>query len=83
MNTMPLIKIEIEGMRQTLVHALNERMLNFDAYVTHAVDQFCAEDRIKDIINKAAAESISRAVDSEVKDFSHSVRVVVWLSKLY
>ncbi|MEN6549954.1 MAG: hypothetical protein ABFE07_28255 [Armatimonadia bacterium] len=66
---MPLVRLEVEGMRRTLVHALAEQNLAMDGYVQAAIDKFCHPDNLQAIIEREAQEALSRAIKEEIDNF--------------
>ena len=63
----PIVKIEVEAMKETILHAMGERMLDFSAELKLALDRACAPDVIQDTIDKAAREAVTQTVDSAVR----------------
>ena len=60
MNSLPIIRIEIEGMRQSILAALTERQIQMDEYVSAAINRY------------ATAENLSRVIDAEVESAINS-----------
>jgi tRNA(Leu) C34 or U34 (ribose-2'-O)-methylase TrmL len=70
MNTpLPLIKIEVESMRQAMVHAFSQQMLQMDEMFKHAINEACRPERVKFIIEEAAMKYTKEAMDVEVKNY--------------
>jgi hypothetical protein len=66
---LPIIRIEIDRMRETLLAMLSEHNLKMDEMLQKAVDAFCQESRIKHIIETAAENTLADAIRKEVADF--------------
>lgn len=65
----PIIKLEVEGMRHTVYHALSEHAAAMDESVKAAVDAFCTPENIDSIVRGAVMEHMNAAVKEEVRDF--------------
>lgn len=68
MNT-PLIKIEVEHMRQSMIHAFGEHVLKMDGLFQHAITEACKPEVVQEIVNDAARRYLQQALDEEVKHF--------------
>ena len=66
---MPIIKIEVETMKQAMHHAFSEQLLNIDKQFQEAVEKACDPKRIQHIIDSAAGEYISQVLKEETKWF--------------
>lgn len=69
MNTMPIIKIEVETLKQAMHHAFSQQLLNLDEQFQKAVDEACDPIRIQQILNSAASEYISQVMKEETRWF--------------
>lgn len=69
MNHMPIIRMEVEGMRHAILTALSEHHLQLDEQFKAAVNDFCKPENIQQIINEAAARELKSAIDTEVRNF--------------
>jgi hypothetical protein len=65
----PVIRIEIEGMKQSILHAIMERQLMMDEWVTEAVERELSDDRIKAMIEREVQRTIENTVREEVDKF--------------
>jgi len=63
----PLIKIEIEGMRQIVMHAMSERFAAMDAEVQAALDSACKNFDYQGETVRIANDCIRRAIDEAVR----------------
>lgn len=67
MNTMPIIKIEVESMKQAMYHAFSQQLLNIDKQFQEAIEKACDPKKIQYIIETAADKYISEAIQQETK----------------
>lgn len=65
----PLIRLEVEGMRHTLVTALTQHQAMLDEELVKAVNTYCEPDNISRIIQEMAREELGRAIAEEVENF--------------
>ena len=66
---LPIIRLEIEGIRNTLMVALTEQQLAMDDYIKESVDAFCDPENIKILVRNAATQALADAIKAEVKEF--------------
>ena len=67
MPSIPIIKIEVESMKETIRHAFSERALDFSAELKLALDRACHPDVIQATVDKAAREIVTETVGAAVK----------------
>ena len=60
----PIVRIEIEGMKQSIVHAIMERQLLMDEWVVEEVERQCSDENIKISIQR----EVQRAIDASVRE---------------
>ena len=65
----PIIKIELEGIKKTLYTALNKDVIDFDAGIKSALDKYCSESHIHALVENEALKVIEEAVKEEVRVF--------------
>ena len=65
----PVIKIELERMRATLLVALSEYAARMDSDIQTAVDQFCQPDNLKAVIEQVVERELKAAISQEVEQF--------------
>lgn len=63
----PIIKIEVEAMKETILHAFNARALTFSAELSLALDRACAPAVIQETIDKATHDAVKQTVDQAVR----------------
>lgn len=69
MNKMPIIKIEVETMKQAMHHAFSQQLVNLDEQFQKAIDEACDPVRIQQILNSAASEYIRQVMQEETRWF--------------
>lgn len=65
----PVIRLEVEGMKRSIVAALLEHQAKMDADVIAAVEAYCHPENISRIIHEAARTALDNAIREEVKAF--------------
>ena len=65
----PLIKIEVEHMRQSMIHAFSEHVLKMDGLFQHAITEACKPEVVQEIVDDAARRYLRQALDEEVKNY--------------
>lgn len=64
-----MIRLEVEGMKRSIVVALMEHQAKMDADVIAAVDAYCQPENITRIIQEASWKALDEAIKEEVKAF--------------
>jgi hypothetical protein len=92
MDGSPLIRIEFERMRQSVVMAITERQIAFDEMFQQALDEACNPERVQAELNREVRASLDRALKEEIGNFfkwggdgRRHVRdaVVEWMDKYF
>jgi len=65
----PLIRIEVDHMRHSMIHAFSEHMVKMDEQFKHAITEACRPEIVQEIVNDAARRYLKQALDEEVKSF--------------
>ena len=63
----PIIRIEIEAMKQTIHHAFSERMLDLSAEVKTALDIACSQKNLQRVIHETTNAVVQEAVSNAIK----------------
>lgn len=69
MRDMPIIRLEIEGMKASILHALTEYELQMDSLVKEAIERQCSSEHIHQLINYETSRAIDEAVKDEINNF--------------
>lgn len=69
MNTIPIIRLEVSGMKRTIVAALFEHQAQMDADIVNAVERYCEPENIARIVHEAARSALHNAIQEEVNYF--------------
>ena len=65
----PIIRLEVERMKHTLMTALLEHQAQLDADVKAAIDEYCTPENIGKVIRNAAHNALDYAIKEEVEKF--------------
>ena len=66
---LPMIKIEVEHMRHSMIHAFSEHILKTDGLFQHAITEACKPEVVQEIVDDAARRYLHQALDEEVKSY--------------
>lgn len=66
---MPLIRIEVETMKQSIIHAFNKQMLGLDEMFKVALDDACQPEKVQNILTEAANKYIQEALKLETERY--------------
>lgn len=69
MDTIPIIRLEVNRMRHALQVALLEHSATMDADMQHAIEQFCTPENIHQVIHETASKVLTDIIQEEVKNF--------------
>lgn len=64
-----MIKIEVETMRESMVHAFSAQMLDLDKNFRIAMDDACQPQKVQAILTEAANSYIRQALEEETKSY--------------
>lgn len=65
----PIIKLEVERMKYSILTALSTHAVEMDSMVQAAVEAFCTEDNLHRIVREAVMQELNAAVREEVRNF--------------
>ena len=68
MNSLPIIRIKIEHMKQSILAALSEREVQMDAYVSDAITRYATPENLARVIDA----EVEHAINSAIKDATTS-----------
>lgn len=63
-NSLPIIRMELEGVRATVATMLTQYSARMDKNIKDAVDAYCTEDNLTKVINSA----VNAALDHTIKE---------------
>ena len=69
MNTMPIIKIQLESMRLSMVHAFHDMQFKMDEMAQQAINEALDPKRIQEMMTRTAREEIDNVILEETKSF--------------
>lgn len=64
---LPIIRIEIESMKEVIQHSFSERMLDMSSEVKHALDLACTQENLQRIIDETTQTVVKEAVQNAIK----------------
>lgn len=67
--SIPIIRIELEGMKHTLMAAMSQHLLEMDDLIQVQVDRVCTPENISSIVYEQAKTQIKNAIDDAVRTF--------------
>jgi hypothetical protein len=65
----PIIKLEVQGMKHTVQTALAQYAAQMDSSVQAAIEAYCSDDNLNAVINAAVRGALEEAIKSEVQDY--------------
>ncbi len=68
----PIIRIQVEGMKHTIMLAMEQHLMKMDEDVKRAVEEACTPERVTAVIRNAAETEVKKAIESEVQNFYRS-----------
>lgn len=70
--TFPIVRLEVERMKSTVLHAFDEQALALDSDIRAAVEAYCTPENIANVIAISVGDILDRAVREEVEQFYHN-----------
>lgn len=65
----PLVRLEVDYMKHSILHAFSEHQMKLDKDVKRAVERFCAPGNVTAIVNAEVERSLKSAIETEIHDF--------------
>lgn len=65
----PIIRLEVEGMKYTMQRALTEHAVAVNESIQKAIDNYCTEDNINAIVMREAKFRLDQALKEEIQNF--------------
>lgn len=68
-QSIPIIRLEVERMKETILQALPQHAAAMDASIQAAIEAYCTPENIDAVVRKVAMEALDAAVKEEVRNF--------------
>jgi len=68
-NSMPILRLELEGMKHAILHAFREMSIATDSMVQEEVEKFCRPENLQHIISSEVSRVVRASIEGEVRDF--------------
>ena len=65
----PIIRLEVERMKETIMMALADHSARIDADVQAAVDAYCTEGNVSAVVCEEVRRQLDAAVKEEIRNF--------------
>jgi hypothetical protein len=65
----PVIKLEVAHMKQSILHAFHAQQLETDEYMRAAIDAYCEPANIRHVIHEAVGRILNTVISEEVRDY--------------
>ena len=69
LNNLPTVRVEIEGMRLSLLHAITARSEEWDAMLKDAIDAALTPEAFQEAVAREARLVIDKVIRDEVEKF--------------
>jgi hypothetical protein len=66
---LPVIRLEIEGMKHEISHYMSEHVLQLDQDIRNAIEKFCTMENIQLTITAEVLKQLDIAISEEVRNF--------------
>ena len=66
---LPIIRLEVEGMKYAICTALTEHAAQMDADIKAAVEAYCTPENLKKIVTASATKILDATIREEVEKF--------------
>lgn len=70
--SIPIIRLEVERMKHSMVAAMSEYKAQIDADLQAAVEAFCSPENLRAVIADATNRELKRAIEEAVTHFFRS-----------
>lgn len=68
-SSLPIIRIEIEGMRHSILRALSEREVQMDKHVADALQRYVDSGELARTIDREISAAIERAIKENAESY--------------
>ena len=69
MDSLPILRLELQGMQATITRALLEHQSGIHKEMEKAVAEFCQPENISSIVHRIAKSALEQAIKREVEHF--------------
>jgi hypothetical protein len=69
MNGPPIIRIELESMREAITTMFSERQLGMDEYVQAELDRFCQPENLQALVGRQVEINLKAALKQAIENF--------------
>lgn len=69
MNGVPLIRLEVEYMKHSIVHALSEYQVQMDQQLKVAVEKACSPENLQRVLDQEVRNTLDLAIKNELDHF--------------
>ena len=69
MMNIPVIRLELEGMKHSILTALHEVAVGMDADIQQAVNDFCEQGHLRKVIQDAVKREITAAIEKNIASY--------------
>jgi hypothetical protein len=64
---LPIISLQIQGMKETILHAFSERMIDLSSEVKLSLDRYCTPENIQRSIDETVRPLVDEAINTAVR----------------
>ena len=65
----PIIKLEVQGMKKTIMHALTQHAAMMDEDIKDAVDRVCTSEYVSNLVAEVTQKEMTDAIERQIKYF--------------
>lgn len=66
---MPLIRLEVDHMKYSMITALHNYSVQMDENIQKAIEEYCTQENLDRVIMDAAHKALDTAIKEEVRNF--------------
>ena len=65
----PILKLELEGMRHAVYTALHQYQLEMDSMLKESIEKYCTDENLRYIIGQTVRQAVDQTVKEEIENF--------------
>lgn len=65
----PIIRLEVEGMKKAIMHALTQHTAMMDEDIKTAVDRVCTPEYVSSLVAEVTQKEMTEAIERQIKHF--------------